>query len=342
MTGPLVTFAVFAYNQERFIEEAIRGALSQDYRPMEIIIADDASTDGTAAAIARALDGLADDRSVQVVRNPANRGLIGTINHVMTLAGGDILVLAAGDDVSLADRTTHTVRAFVEDSSVCSVHTNGMVIDEQGRELRVFFPSAPTPAQHTAEHAVRANLSVLGASHAWHRRIFEELGPLPERGAFEDHAIGFRSALLGTIAYVDRILIRYRQHGNNIFLGATFREDAVAEWYQWLFKFAQNEREMLLGRLEDLETAARRFPQRSTELAEWRKLTEATIEERTEWLRLLREPSRLERTRTIAARALRGMPPRRVVRWVLTFLFPRFYLRRIRRQAAIGATQSAP
>ena len=44
---PLVTFALFAYNQEQYIREAIEGAFAQTYQPLEIILSDDCSTDRT-------------------------------------------------------------------------------------------------------------------------------------------------------------------------------------------------------------------------------------------------------------------------------------------------------
>ena len=44
---PLVTFALFAYNQEQFIREAVEGAFAQTYEPLEIILSDDCSTDRT-------------------------------------------------------------------------------------------------------------------------------------------------------------------------------------------------------------------------------------------------------------------------------------------------------
>ena len=44
---PLVTFALFAYNQEKYIREAVEGAFSQTYQRMEIILSDDCSTDST-------------------------------------------------------------------------------------------------------------------------------------------------------------------------------------------------------------------------------------------------------------------------------------------------------
>ena len=44
---PLVTFALFAYNQEKYIREAIEGAFAQTYEPLEIILSDDCSVDRT-------------------------------------------------------------------------------------------------------------------------------------------------------------------------------------------------------------------------------------------------------------------------------------------------------
>ena len=44
---PLVSFCILTYNQEKFIEDAIKGALSQEYDNLEIIISDDGSTDRT-------------------------------------------------------------------------------------------------------------------------------------------------------------------------------------------------------------------------------------------------------------------------------------------------------
>ena len=49
----LVTFALFAYNQEKFIREAVEGAFSQTYEPLEIILSDDYSSDRTFEIIER-------------------------------------------------------------------------------------------------------------------------------------------------------------------------------------------------------------------------------------------------------------------------------------------------
>lgn len=44
---PLVTFALFAYNQEDYVREAVQDAFAQTYEPLEIILSDDCSSDRT-------------------------------------------------------------------------------------------------------------------------------------------------------------------------------------------------------------------------------------------------------------------------------------------------------
>ena len=52
MERPLISFVVLAYNQESFIREAIEGALTQTYSPLEIVFSDDCS-DGHAQVFLR-------------------------------------------------------------------------------------------------------------------------------------------------------------------------------------------------------------------------------------------------------------------------------------------------
>ncbi len=53
---PLLTFILLAYNQERYIAEAVEGALGQTYSPLEIILSDDCSGDRTFELMKEAAD----------------------------------------------------------------------------------------------------------------------------------------------------------------------------------------------------------------------------------------------------------------------------------------------
>ena len=69
---PLITFALFAYNQERFIREAVAGAFSQTYSPLEIILSDDCSSDRTFEIIQEMTAGYEGPHKVILNRNEKN------------------------------------------------------------------------------------------------------------------------------------------------------------------------------------------------------------------------------------------------------------------------------
>ena len=67
---PLISFCLFAYNQERFIRKAVEGALSQNYSPLEIVLSDDCSTDSTFEIIKEMAACYHGSHSIILNRNP--------------------------------------------------------------------------------------------------------------------------------------------------------------------------------------------------------------------------------------------------------------------------------
>jgi glycosyltransferase involved in cell wall biosynthesis len=106
---PLVTFALFAYNQEEFIESAVLSAFSQTFSPMEIILSDDCSSDKTYEIIQKLATEYSGLNHVIVRRNQVNKGIASHFNDVLQLARGEFIIVAAGDDISLPTRTQISV-----------------------------------------------------------------------------------------------------------------------------------------------------------------------------------------------------------------------------------------
>ncbi|MCA9494687.1 MAG: glycosyltransferase family 2 protein, partial [Myxococcales bacterium] len=110
---PLITFFVVAFNQEAFVREAIAGAFAQTWEPLQIVLSDDASKDGTFAIMeemAAAYDG---PHRVVLNRNPTNLGIGEHVNACMALAEGELIVGSAGDDVSLPHRVQRLYEAWL-------------------------------------------------------------------------------------------------------------------------------------------------------------------------------------------------------------------------------------
>ncbi|RYZ52291.1 MAG: glycosyltransferase [Sphingobacteriales bacterium] len=110
---PLVTFALFAFNQENYIEEAVEGAFSQTYSPLEIILSDDCSTDRTFEILEEKVLSYTGPHKVRLNRNVPNVGLIAHVTKVQEMATGAFIVTAAGDDISMPDRVAELVEVWL-------------------------------------------------------------------------------------------------------------------------------------------------------------------------------------------------------------------------------------
>ena len=98
---PLVTLAVITYNQEQYIREAVDGALAQTYSPLQIIISDDCSPDATFDIAEDIVNKYEGPHDVLLNRNDPNLGIGKHVNKVMGLVKGDLVVLGAGDYISI-------------------------------------------------------------------------------------------------------------------------------------------------------------------------------------------------------------------------------------------------
>ncbi|MBI4573499.1 MAG: glycosyltransferase family 2 protein, partial [candidate division NC10 bacterium] len=96
MTGPLVSVILPVYNGERFLAAAIASILAQDYQPIEVIVVDDGSTDGT-AAIARSFQG------VRYLYQP-NQGPAFARNAGIAVARGAFIAFLDADDLMVPTR----------------------------------------------------------------------------------------------------------------------------------------------------------------------------------------------------------------------------------------------
>lgn len=210
---PLITFALFTYNQEEYVREAIQGALSQTYSPLEIIISDDCSSDRTYDIINEETKDYSGPHTLKLNKNPKNLGIGKHVNKIMTLSTGELIVAAAGDDISLPHRTSRIYTEWSKDRSAHkSIHSNYIRIDHNGSPLNETGSTTNDNAQDLRKH-LEGKFSFAGATHAWQRSLFNEFGPLLDDVITEDLTIAFRSALTGKLAYIEEPLVKYRVGG---------------------------------------------------------------------------------------------------------------------------------
>jgi glycosyltransferase involved in cell wall biosynthesis len=228
---PLITFALFAYNQERFIREAVEGALSQTYSPLEIILSDDCSSDGTFEIMHNLAAGYYGQQQNKIIlnQNETNLGIGAHINRVMELANGELIVVAAGDDISLPHRTAEIYKSWINsDKKAFSLYSEFEMIDACGNVINGHIKNQFPQERPLLFFSKTLTSSVSGCTHAWHRKVFDFFGPLPNI-ICEDLAIPPRSMLLGRIVCIENSLVKYRIHENNIWASSKNNKFTVKE-----------------------------------------------------------------------------------------------------------------
>lgn len=112
--NPLVSFVVLAYNQEKYIREAVEGAFRQNYSPLDIILSDDNSSDSTYQIMLEMAEKYKGENTVRVRKSAINDGLVKHVLCAAEDAKGELIVFADGDDISMPERTTTIVKAWIE------------------------------------------------------------------------------------------------------------------------------------------------------------------------------------------------------------------------------------
>lgn len=216
---PPMAMVLLAYKQERFVRDAVRGALAQDYVDLEIVISDDVSPDGTWRIIEEEASRYRGPHRLVLNRNVANLGLMGNLLTAVGLTRAPYLVVAAGDDVSEPNRVRRMAETFVDESDgrapVTLVISNATTIDGDGLPFAKQI-AWPSNARISTEEIFAKGMVIGGAGSAYARAVFDDF-PEPDRRIYNEDAIFCqRAALLGRIAIVHERLLRYRRHGGNI------------------------------------------------------------------------------------------------------------------------------
>ena len=129
MSAPLVSVLVPTYNGERFLGEALRSALTQTHEHLEVLVGDDASTDGTAALLAGVADA---DARVRVIRHERNVGAFDNPVRLLEAARGEYVKYLLHDDVLAPDCVATLVAGMEASSAVSLAFSHRTRIGEDG------------------------------------------------------------------------------------------------------------------------------------------------------------------------------------------------------------------
>lgn len=248
MASVSISYILLTYNQRDTVRAAVLSALAQNVQPMEIVISDDCSSDNTFTEIESIVEQYPGPHSIILNRNPKNLGLAGNLAKVHELSTGDLIIAAAGDDISLPHRSQRILETFVDKKPllICSyakvVGPNDAPIT--GDFKRALFYKGNWDLKHVA----RSKSLYFGATGAWNRSLYSEFGPIgPE--TYEDLVLGFRAALYNRISVIEEELVQYRL-GYGITSSQGYQTD-IAAFEKWRMKGLVAQKAVMHQRIED-------------------------------------------------------------------------------------------
>lgn len=210
-----VVICMTTYNSvPALFEVQVDSIIQQTHQNWVCIVSDDCSDEGAFAEICRIAGR---DPRFYVCRNGERLGFYRNFEHCLSLVpdGADFVAFADHDDCWYADKLAVCLAAF--ESDVMLVYSDMDIVDRAGRVLsRTYWT---TRRNNYTDLAVLlfAN-TVTGAASVFRAGLLPLLLPFPNRvgDSFHDHWVACVALVRGRIAYVDRALYAYRQHGDNI------------------------------------------------------------------------------------------------------------------------------
>jgi glycosyltransferase involved in cell wall biosynthesis len=212
---PSISILVLVYNQRDLLDKAIASVLAQDCPPVEIILSDDCSSDGSFEHLQALAAQYSGPHHVWARQNKSNVGIGEHYNQLMAASKGELLITAAGDDLSTPDRVRRLVAAWDETQRQADlIASHVMDLDHQGHLHKVIRVD-DLSLWRKLDDWVAKRPYIIGAGHAFTRRCMARFGPMLKGIAYEDQIMVFRALCMGGGITVDAPLVHYRRGGTS-------------------------------------------------------------------------------------------------------------------------------
>lgn len=217
-----VSVALCTHNGRRFVAGQIQSILTQTTPVSEIVVSDDASTDGTIEIVEEMLAAYPDAaRRDVIIRNPVPLGVTANFEQAISACSGELIALSDQDDVWHPERIARAAVVF-EDPAVLAVHSDARLVDAAGDPLGVSLLEALEVSDADLRRIadgdavsafIRRNLAT-GATMMIRARLMDIARPFPPAWV-HDEWLAMIAALRGGLRLDRAQLIDYRQHGAN-------------------------------------------------------------------------------------------------------------------------------
>jgi len=206
--APIVSVIVPVYNQGAYVAGAIASVLEQRYSPVELIVINDGSTDGTADRLK------AYEHKARIIHQE-NRGAAAALNRGIRESRGSLVCWLSADDEFLPGKLEAQVAAFESDSQIGMVHTGYERVDGNGAHLDTVIE--PPQVHPDPFITVYWKNSLNGSTVMLRRDVFDAVGGFDESlRADVDADMWLKIIRRWEVRIVRGVYVRYRVHQNSL------------------------------------------------------------------------------------------------------------------------------
>lgn len=234
--APRLTIGLPVYNGENYLRTAIDALLAQTFLDFELVISDNASTDGT-EEICRAA--AAADQRVTYLRQERNLGAAPNYNAVFEGTESELFMWATHDDLKYPAYVERCIAQLDARADIPLAYARCEAIDAEGRPGE---PAAPRPELGSPDPAVRLERVLRRNDPRWPRNntypIFGVIRSTVIRstamhGGYQgsDRVFLAELAMRGPFAEVDEVLMGYRFHAEQSMAAATGAGSNRDSWF---------------------------------------------------------------------------------------------------------------
>jgi glycosyltransferase involved in cell wall biosynthesis len=216
---PLVTAIVLSYNQSRFVLETLESVKAQTHKPMQLIIVDDCSSDGSVEIIDHWIQ--ENEINCAFIQHQENRGICKSLNDALAVANGKYVSMVASDDVWLPDKIERQLNIMESQSdSVGVLFSDAFLMDEHGHDLPgTFIRDAgrldKIPQGQILDMLLQGNF-IPGMTSLIRRTCYDEVGMYDENLPWEDWDMWMRIARRYLFIYSPIPSAKYRRHPSSL------------------------------------------------------------------------------------------------------------------------------
>lgn len=220
--SPLVSIICLCYNHAKFVEETLNSVLAQTYQNIELLIADDYSSDDSKIVIE---NWLIKHPQATFIANDSNIGNTKTFNKLLQLAKGNYIIDLAADDVLLPHCIEKQLYTFQNTKleNVGIVYGNAELISEENKPLGYYYELDQNGTIAKLPPSGDIYLSVLSQSHKIcsvssliKREVLDNLGGYDENLAYEDLDLWMRASRIYHFGFIKDVLIQKRMVTNSL------------------------------------------------------------------------------------------------------------------------------